>query len=70
MLRKQETMFEEDALTRYYLAQAGSGMGEFYSGPIYQQTAVETGSLQTHRPVTSLSNAGPIEFLVNAYIYM
>lgn len=27
----------EDALTRYYLNQAGSGMGEFYSGPIYQR---------------------------------
>lgn len=27
----------EDELTRYYMNQAGSGMGEFYSGPIYQR---------------------------------
>lgn len=30
-------MAEEDLLTRYYLNQAGSGMGDFYSGPIYQK---------------------------------
>lgn len=30
-------MTEEDLLTQYYLAQAGSGMGDFYSGPIYQR---------------------------------
>lgn len=30
-------MAEEDLLTRYYLAQAGSGMGDIYSGPIYQK---------------------------------
>lgn len=32
-------MAEEDLLTKYYLAQAqaGSGMGGFYSGPIYQR---------------------------------
>jgi len=30
-------MVEDDLLTRYYLDQAGSGMGEFYSGPIYQR---------------------------------
>lgn len=27
----------EDELTRYYLNQAGSGMSDFYSGPIYQR---------------------------------
>lgn len=30
-------MAEEDLLTRYYLTQAGSGMGDIYSGPIYQK---------------------------------
>lgn len=30
-------MTEEEQLTRYYLAQAGSGFGDFYSGPIYQR---------------------------------
>lgn len=30
-------MTEEELLTRYYLTQAGSGMGDFYSGPIYQR---------------------------------
>lgn len=30
-------MAEEDLLTRYYVAQAGSGFGDFYSGPIYQR---------------------------------
>lgn len=30
-------MSEEELLTRYYLLQAGSGMGDFYSGPIYQR---------------------------------
>lgn len=28
---------EEEILTRYYLQQAGSGFGDFYSGPIYQR---------------------------------
>lgn len=28
---------EQDLLVRYYMDQAGSGMGEFYSGPIYQR---------------------------------
>lgn len=27
----------EDVFTRYYMNQAGSGMGDFYSGPIYQR---------------------------------
>lgn len=32
-------MAEEDLLTKYYLAQAqaGTGMGGFYSGPVYQR---------------------------------
>lgn len=30
-------MTEEDLLTQYYLNQAGSGIGDFYSGPIYQR---------------------------------
>lgn len=30
-------MNDEELLTRYYLAQAGSGFGDFYSGPIYQR---------------------------------
>lgn len=30
-------MAEEELLTRYYIAQAGSGFGDFYSGPIYQR---------------------------------
>lgn len=30
-------MGEEELLTRYYLSQAGSGMGDIYSGPIYQK---------------------------------
>lgn len=30
-------MTMEDVLTRYYLSQAGSGIGDFYSGPIYQR---------------------------------
>lgn len=30
-------MTEEEIFTRYYLAQAGSGIGDFYSGPIYQR---------------------------------
>lgn len=30
-------MASEDILTRYYMNQAGSGMGDFYSGPIYQR---------------------------------
>lgn len=28
---------EQDLLVRYYMNQAGSGIGEFYSGPIYQR---------------------------------
>lgn len=28
---------EQDILVRYYMDQAGSGIGEFYSGPIYQR---------------------------------
>lgn len=28
---------EEDLLVKYYMNQAGSGFGEFYSGPIYQR---------------------------------
>lgn len=28
---------EQDILVRYYMEQAGSGIGEFYSGPIYQR---------------------------------
>lgn len=30
-------MTEEELLTRNYLSQAGSGMGNFYLGPIYQR---------------------------------
>lgn len=30
-------MSEEELFTRYYLAQAGAGFGDFYSGPIYQR---------------------------------
>lgn len=30
-------MAESDLLSRYYIAQAGSGGGDFYSGPIYQR---------------------------------
>lgn len=37
-------MAEVDLLTQYYLAQAGSGMGDFYSGPIYQQRGNGVGS--------------------------
>lgn len=28
---------DQDLLVRYYMDQAGSGIGEFYSGPIYQR---------------------------------
>lgn len=28
---------EDSGLTRYYISQAGSGIGELYSGPIYQK---------------------------------
>lgn len=28
---------EDIGLTRYYMSQAGSGIGEIYSGPIYQK---------------------------------
>lgn len=30
-------MSEEELLTSYYMQQAGSGMGDFYSGPVYQR---------------------------------
>lgn len=29
------------------------------------QTAIESGSLQSYRPITSISNNGPIEFVVS-----
>lgn len=29
------------------------------------QTTVESGALQTYRPITSISNGGPIEFVVS-----
>jgi len=35
-LTKKKKM-EHDLLVRYYMDQAGSGIGEFYSGPIYQR---------------------------------
>lgn len=28
---------EQDILVKYYMRQAGSGLGDFYSGPIYQR---------------------------------